>query len=328
MSSVARVPQTRTMSFADTTSDDAHEVLRHYGRVHLVKASFVRFRYGDGFSHSRAVALQLVLALIPLGIAFIGLSNTLHAERPGRVLREVVLRITPGSTSEIVAKTLKQGQEQAGHGGQLALWLGLAVALLALTTSMGQVERGANRIYGIQRDRPARQKYGRAVLMALTAGLLSLAGFLIIIAGGTLGDVLAKAYGWQDFGLHVWQALRFPVGVLLAFGSFAIIVERAPRRRQPGWSWVGIGAGVSLVLWIVFTYALSLYVAHSGSFGSTYGPLTGVMALLLWAYLTSIALFLGIAFAAQLEAVRAGVRESDPGDPEEGRAEAVAREGS
>jgi YihY family inner membrane protein len=200
--------------------------------------------------------------------------------------------------------------------------------VVALTTSMGQVERGANRIYGIQRDRPPQQKYGRAVLMALSAGLLSLVGFLIIIAGGTLGNVLADAYGWQDFGLHVWQALRFPVGVLLAFGSFAIIVEKAPRRRQPGWAWVGIGAGVSLVLWIVFTYALSLYVANSGSFGSTYGPLTGVMALLLWAYLTSIALFLGIAFAAQLEAVRAGVRESDPGDPEEGRAEAVARVGS
>ena len=82
---------------------------------------------------------------------------------------------------------------------------------------------------------------------------------------------------------------------------------------------MGIGAGVSLVLWILFTYALSLYVAHSGSFGSTYGPLTGVMALLLWAYLTSIALFLGIAFCAQLEAVRAGVREPTAGDPEAGR---------
>ena len=193
---------------------------------------------------------------------------------------------------------------------------------------MGQIERGANRIYGIQRDRPALKKYGRAVLMALTAGLMSVVGLLIIVAGGTLGDVLANVYGWQDFGLHVWQALRFPVGILLAFGSFAIIVEKAPRRRQPGWSWVGIGAGVSLVLWILFTYALSLYVAHSGSFGSTYGPLTGVMALLLWAYLTSIALFLGIAFCAQLEAVRAGVREPTAGDPEEGRAEAVAREGS
>ena len=49
-----------------------------------------------------------------------------------------------------------------------------------------------------------------------------------------------------------------------------------------------------------------------GSFGSTYGPLTGVMALLLWANLTSIAIFLGIAFCAQLEAVRANMEKRAP----------------
>ena len=76
---------------------------------------------------------------------------------------------------------------------------------------------------------------------------------------------------------------------------------------------------MALTLWLLFTYALSIYVQTSGSFGSTYGPLTGVMALLLWAYLTSIALFLGIAFCAQLEAVRAGVREPEAGDPEAAR---------
>jgi YihY family inner membrane protein len=155
--------------------------------------------------------------------------------------------------------------------------------------------------------------------MALSAGLMSLAGVLILVGGGTVGEVLADVYNWQDFGLHVWQALRFPVGILLAFGAFAIIVEKSPRRQQPGWSWVSIGAIVSLVLWVLFTYALAFYIAHSGSFGSTYGPLTGVMALVLWAYLTSIALLLGIAFCAQLEAVRAGVREPTGGDPEAGR---------
>jgi uncharacterized BrkB/YihY/UPF0761 family membrane protein len=68
---------------------------------------------------------------------------------------------------------------------------------------------------------------------------------------------------------------------------------------------------------VLFTYLLSVYVQVSGSFGSTYGPLTGVMALLLWANLTSVALFLGIAFCAQLEAVRAGVTEPERGDPED-----------
>ena len=235
----------------------------------------------------------------------------------------MLLRITPGSTDEIVRKTLEQGQHQAGQRRQLALWLGLARRrCVALTTSMGQIERGANRIYGIQRDRPALHKYGRAVLMALH-GRPALAGRLPHHRRRRHGGRGAGAdvYDWQDIGLHVWQALRFPVGILLALGAFTLLIERSPRRRQPGWSWIAHRRRASR--WCcgsLFTYAaLAVRRRHSGSFGSTYGPLTGVMALLLWAYLTSIALFLGIAFCAQLEAVRAGVREPSAGDPEAGR---------
>ena len=318
MSSVTRVPQTRTMEATDLTADDARTTLRHYGSTKLVKDAFIRFRYGDGFSHSRALALQLVLAIVPLGIAFVGLASAIQADKVGKLLREVLLRITPGSTDKIVKQTLEQSQG-GGDGGTVALVAGLAVALLALTTAMGQVERGANRIYGIQRDRPALRKYLRAFAMALSAGLLSLVGFLVIVAGKVAGRVLAESYGWSDIQLGLWTALRFPVGILLALGAFTLLIERSPRRNQPGWSWIAIGAGVALTLWVFFTYLLSLYVQTSGSFGSTYGPLTGIIALLLWAYLTSVALLLGIAFCAQLEAVRAGVTDPERGDPEDHR---------
>jgi YihY family inner membrane protein len=308
------------MAEADLSADDARTTLRHYGRWDLVKDSFIRFRYGDGFSHSRALGLQLVLSIVPLGIAFVGLSTTVNADRVGRVLRETLLRMTPGNTDSVVRETLEKGQQNAGHGESLALWVGLVVAFLALTTAMGQVERGANRIYGIQRDRPALRKYTRALTNALSAGLFSLVGFMIVVAGGDLGRVLAATYDWSDAQLNVWLLLRFPVGILLALASFTLLIERAPRRRQPGWSWISLGAGVSLALWIILTGLLALYVQTSGSFGSTYGPLTGVMALLLWANLTSVAIFLGIAFCAQLEAVRAGVTDPELGDPEDTRA--------
>jgi YihY family inner membrane protein len=304
------------MQPADLSVDDARTTLRHYGRLKLVKDAFVRFRYGDGFSHSRALALQLVLSLVPLGIAFVGLASTLDADTGGAVVREVLMRITPGSTDEIVRQTIQNGEQRAGNG-ELALWVGLGVALAALTTSMGQVERGANRIYGIRRDRPALHKYRRAVALALSAGLMSLVGFLVIVAGNDAGAVVARTYGWSDGQLAVWTAVRFPLGILLALTAFTLLIERAPRRRQPGWSWIALGAGVSLTLWVLLTYLLSVYVQTSGSFGSTYGPLTGVMALLLWANLTSVALFLGIAFCAQLEAVRAGVADPERGDPED-----------
>ncbi|MFG2320242.1 hypothetical protein ACGFTA_35090, partial [Streptomyces tendae] len=63
---------------------------------------------------------------------------------------------------------------------------------------------------------------------------------------------------------------------------------------------------------------LALYVAHSGSFGSLYGPLTALMALFLWANLAGVALFLGVAFAAQLEAARAGITKPVHPDPGSG----------
>jgi uncharacterized BrkB/YihY/UPF0761 family membrane protein len=51
----------------------------------------------------------------------------------------------------------------------------------------------------------------------------------------------------------------------------------------------------------------AIYVSATDSFGSTYGPLAGTIGVLLWTFLSAVALFLGVAFAAQLEAVRAGV---------------------
>ena len=72
---------------------------------------------------------------------------------------------------------------------------------------------------------------------------------------------------------------------------------------------------MSLALWLLLTGLLALYVAEGASFGTTYGPLTGIFALLLWANLSSVALFLGVAFAAQLEAVRAGVPAPASADP-------------
>ena len=55
---------------------------------------------------------------------------------------------------------------------------------------------------------------------------------------------------------------------------------------------------------------LTVYVEATRNFGATYGPIAGTIGLLLWAFLSAIALFLGLAFAAQLEAVRAGVLAS------------------
>jgi YihY family inner membrane protein len=310
----------------ELSADDAATALRQYGRWRLVRDSFLRFRYGDGFTNSRALGLQLCLAIIPLVIALVGLAGTVHQTKAAQVLVLTLQRLVPGHGQDSLAAALKS-QSQHGRGGSLALVLGLLAGLVALTTAMGQIERGMNRIYGVQRDRPSVQKYALAFANAITAGMLTLFGFVLLVAGGTVVDAATRVYGWSDGTHQLWSVLRWPLGVLLALASITALLRHAPRRCQPGYSWLAVGAAVALGLWVAFSLLLALYVDRSTSFGSTYGPITGVFALLVWANLTSIAVFLGGAFAAQLEAVRAGVPRPATPDPEVGAPQPAATTG-
>ena len=89
-----------------------------------------------------------------------------------------------------------------------------------------------------------------------------------------------------------------------------------------------MGALLSVALVLIVTLALDGIFALSSTLGQTYGPLAGFVALLLWTLLTSIALLYGVALAAQLEAVRAGVpapRRAAAIDVETPRAETTSR---
>ncbi|GAA2023963.1 YihY/virulence factor BrkB family protein [Pseudokineococcus marinus] len=299
MSSATHVPETSRHE-EELEADDAWRTLRRCGPS-LAVESFRRFRYADGFSHSRALGLQICLAALPLVVALVGLAGSVSGQDVARVLRAVVIALTPGVSRELVTATLDQ---PSSGGARLALWVGLVSALAVLTTAMAQVERGANRIYGVERDRPFRQRYARAAVMAVVAGLPALAGFLLLVGSGPAGDAVQELYGRDD---DVVQAVAVPVGALLLVASVTAMFRHGPRRVQPGWSWLALGGLVVLALWSVLTAGVVEYVELSASFTTVYGPLAVVVALLLWGQLTSVAIYLGLAVAAQLEAVRAGV---------------------
>ncbi len=319
MTTARLVPVTTDMAGAELDAEDAWHTVRHHGVRALVAASVVRFRFGDGFTNSRALALQIALSVIPFLIALTGLAADIDADRVAGALAATISALSPGSGGGDVARAALRPDDTAERAGEVALSLGLLFAAVSMTTAMAQVERGANRIYGIERDRPALHKYGRAVVLTAVLGVPVGVGFLVLVGGGAFGDAMQQFYGWSDATDRVWDAVRWPLGVVVTTLAIAVLLDHSPRRRQPALSWLALGAGVAVVLTVAASGLLALYVRYSGSFGTVYGPLAGVMALLLWSYLTSIALFLGTAVAAQLEAVRAGVADPvhpDPGPPE------------
>ncbi len=301
MTTASSVPVTRE---EELEGDEALETLRRTGRVRLVVDAVARFRAADGFSHSRALAFQVTLTLLPALIAVVGLAAALEVESFSRVVSETIEQIAPGAVGDIFTDALRQGTSAARQeSGETALAGGAIAAAVAGTAAMAQVERGANRIYGTEQDRPFLRKYLTAALLAVTAGTLAVMSAAVLVGGSAIRDSVA----WGEAIDSVWALARWPVGIAMAVASIALLFEHAPRRRQPEASWLAFGAAVSAVLWLVFMAVFVVYVEATGSFGATYGPMAGTIGVLLWTFLSAIALFLGLAFAAQLEAVRAGV---------------------
>ncbi len=297
MSTATLVPETWHL-----TGDDARATLLHTGRRRLLADSFRRLRFADGFSHARSLAFMTSLVLIQGLIAVVGLASAFGGGRVSDVIVSALQDTVPGPAGQVLTAAVEQARDTGFSRRYLALILGTIGCLVTATTAMGQVERALNRIYGIEQDRPTTEKYGFAFVLAVSAGALAAAAFAAMAWGRGVGDsldnhVLSTLWGWG----------RWPLAVALIAGATTLLFRWCPRRHQPAFSWLLYGATLSVLGWVIVTLGLTALFRWSSSFGDTYGPLAGLVGLLLWALLSAITILYGAAAAAQLEAVRAGV---------------------
>jgi YihY family inner membrane protein len=294
MSTAAKVPETWEL-----TGDDARRTLLDTGRMQLLKDSFVRLRAADGFSHSRSLAFVTSLVLVQGLIALVGFAAAFGDVRVSREIVAAIDAAIPGPAGQVLTDAVEQAREVGANRRYLPLLLGLFGTLVTGTTAMGQIERGFNRLYGIEQDRPTLQKYGRAFVLTLGAGT-GLALAFVVFAFGRHSET------WAGLLRTTWPYVRWPLGLVVATLALAALLQWSPRRRQPAWSWLVFAAMVCVAGWVLVTLALGAALSLTSSFGQTYGSLAGLVALQLWTLFSAIAIFYGAAVAAQLEAVRAG----------------------
>ncbi len=252
-----------------------------------------RFRAADGTSHARALAYQAVLAVIAGFIAIVGVSSLLRVREVRSVVQHIVSSVSPGPSGRLLQEAATQG----ATNGTTAVILGLAAALITGMFAVAQVERSADRLQGIETDRPTARRYGLAFVLAIPVGALLATGGLMIGAGAAVTDAL----GLTGAGALAWDVVRWPLGLVIVGAGLLLLLRVAPSGRLGSTRHLMVGTAVALVLWAVFTGLLGAYFAVSSSASQTYGPLLSVVALMLWALLTSFALHLGIATTVELE---------------------------
>lgn len=249
-----------------------------------------RFIRADGASHVRALAYQSAFVMMSGFVGLVGIASVLGSEQLRTIVQEMALRVSPGSSGRLLQEAIQQG----ASGGATAAIVGLGAALVSGTLAMAQLDRSADRLHGISVDPPALSRYGRALALALTAGVALVVSGLMI--GG--GRSIATGLGWHGSAATTWEVLRWPIGLSLAGLAIAVIF-RAVSPGRPSMRDVAAGSLTALVLWATFTALLGVYLSISSTSRSTYGPLLSVIAMLLWAAASSLALHIGLTVVAE-----------------------------
>jgi membrane protein len=71
--------------------------------------------------------------------------------------------------------------------------------------------------------------------------------------------------------------------------------------RQRAFRWLTPGALVGVLLWLAATLAFSAYVSSVADVGAVYGGFAGAIVLVLWLWLTNVALLFGAELNAEIE---------------------------
>ena len=256
------------------------------------------------------MAFYWFLAVFPGLLAAVGVMGLVNAGASATTsITDGIRSVLPGDAARVLTDAVTKAGEQSDGAAVIATLVGLGVALWSASAGMVALQVGLDVAYDVGQDRTFVKK--RLVAFALL-GVTALFGGLataLVVFGEPLGETIRDNFPMGGAFVLVWTVLRWAIALASLTVLFATYYYLAPNRESPRWAWVSPGGIVAAGVWLAASLGFSFYVSSFGSYAETYGSLAGVVVLLLWLYLSAIAVMAGGELNAELErqsAIKAG----------------------
>ncbi|WP_310061926.1 YihY family inner membrane protein [Lysobacter niastensis] len=253
-----------------------------------------RFLEDDLFQAAGALAYTTIFALVPLSMVVFGVLSAFPVfnEWSDRLSDYIFSNFVPTAARSVQAY-LKQFSANAG---QLTTAGVIALVVSLLITVYG-VESAFNRIWRVKSARP---RLGRFLVYwtVLTLGALMAAASLAISA---------KFFAMSLFETQSGRALQTlmlrAAPMVIELVAITAIYRVVPHRTIQ-WRHAFAGALLATLLFEAVKWGLGLYLGSFNSYSKIYGPLAAVPILLLWIYLSWVAVLLGASLASSMSEFR------------------------
>jgi membrane protein len=268
-----------------------------------LKRATLRFKDENGADRAAGLTYYGLLSIFPAFIAVVALVGVLGQQSTVDEVLDGVASVGSEQAAEAFRGPAERVVEQKSAAGTL-LGLGLLGAVWAASGYVGAFGRAMNAAWQVEEGRPFWKL--RPYMLILTLGILI--GSAIVLAGAAIsGGVARRAGEWVGAGdgaVTAWDIAKWPVLLAVVVLMVALLYWATPNIRQPRFRWISPGAGLAIVTWLVASALFGLYVANLGSYDATYGALGGIVILLVWLWITNVALLIGAHVDVELERER------------------------
>jgi membrane protein len=158
-----------------------------------------------------------------------------------------------------------------------------------------------NVIYETEEGRPFWRL--RPLQIAVTLAMVLMAAMLTLglVFTGPLVDAVARPIGVGSSAVTLWNIAKWPAMAAVFVAMVSILYYASPNAKIRGFRWVTPGSLIAIAAWGIASAGFAFYVANFGSYDKTYGTLGGLIVLLVWLWITNLAILAGHELNAELE---------------------------
>ena len=277
----------------------------------VLKRTLVGFYDNQMTHHAAALTYYALMSLFPtllVSISLLGLIGQ-YPETYDAVLG-FLRDVAPDSTIETIDAALRGAFQHKGTA-VAALVVGALVALYGTTGVLEAARRALNVAFEVENGRSFLRRKATDAVSSVVLVVLVLATLILIFVGGGLAAELFGLIGLGSTAETVWAIGRWPAAVAVAMLVFAWVYYVTPDVEQRGFKWITPGAALGVAVWIAASALFSLYLSNFGGVNATYGSFAAAIILIVWLWLTNVALL----FCAQLNAEIEREKELSEGVP-------------
>jgi len=252
---------------------------------------------------SAEVAFYVMLALPPLLLVVLGVAGYIAQLLGDAVVMDIRAAIIDAAgtflTESTVASLTDPLDSLLRSGRADIVTIGVIFLLWSASRAADVIIRTVMIAY--DRDNPPGWLKRRAIALGMTvAGVLG-AGVLLplLVLGPQFGANLAASYGWEGAFDTIWGLAYWPVvaltGLVVLTWIYHLVVPHTPWRRELP------GAALALLIWIMGSFGLRVYTTSFIEGDSAYGLFAVPLVVMLWIYVTAVALLVGAELNGEIE---------------------------